>query len=123
MKVTHRGYLWVVDPVSINMELISYITGLPSRGENPAQYPNNNTKEKALAEEMKKTYGTERGPHKIIIKHISDATTRLATKIMTCKLLRKCRKEDVLAGGCRDCNTMCRGHYAQLAPLIIKHVP
>jgi hypothetical protein len=32
-------------------------------GENPAQYLDEKTKEKALAEEMKRTYGTERGSH------------------------------------------------------------
>jgi hypothetical protein len=52
-------------------------------------------KEKALAEEMKKKYGTERGSCRIIIKRISDVTTRMATKIMACKLLKKCRKEEV----------------------------
>jgi hypothetical protein len=51
-------------------------------GESPAQFLNDKEKEKELAEEMKKTYGTERGPHIIIIKHISDITTRLATKLM-----------------------------------------
>jgi hypothetical protein len=47
---------------------------------------------------MKKTYGTERGSHRIIIKCISDATTRIPTKIMACKLLRKFHKEEVPAG-------------------------
>jgi hypothetical protein len=56
------------------------------------------TKEKALAEEMKKTYGIERGSHDIIIKRISDATTRMETKLMACKLLHKCHKEEVPAG-------------------------
>jgi hypothetical protein len=37
-------------------------------------------KEKALAEEMKKMYGTERGSRRIIIKRISDATTRMSIK-------------------------------------------
>jgi hypothetical protein len=45
---------------------------------------------------MKKKYGTERGLHGIIIKHISDTATRMATKIMACKLLRKCCKEELL---------------------------
>ena len=49
-------------------------------------------------EEMKKTYATERGSHRIIIKHINDATTRLATKLMACKLLKKCHKEEVPIG-------------------------
>jgi hypothetical protein len=47
---------------------------------------------------MKNKYGTERGSCRIIIKRISDAMTRMATKIMACKLLRKFRKEEVSTG-------------------------
>jgi hypothetical protein len=53
------------------------------------------TKEKELVEEMKKKYSTERGSRGIIIWRISDVATRMATEIMACKLLRKCRKEEV----------------------------
>jgi hypothetical protein len=61
MATTHRGYLWLEQIVSIDIELIAYITELPSRREIPAQFLDEKTKEKALAEEMKKKYGTERG--------------------------------------------------------------
>jgi hypothetical protein len=37
MVVIHEGYLWVEEPVSIDVELITYITGLPPRGETLAQ--------------------------------------------------------------------------------------
>jgi hypothetical protein len=47
--------------VSIDVELIVHITGLPSRGMDPAQFLDDKTKEKALAEEMKNKYDTERG--------------------------------------------------------------
>jgi hypothetical protein len=57
-----------------------------------------NTKEKYLAEEMKKTYDIERGSHSIIIKRINNTTTRMDTKLMAYKLLRKCHKEEVPAG-------------------------
>ena len=46
-------------------------------------------KENALAEEMKKKYGIERGSRRIIINHISDTATRMAIKIMACNLVRK----------------------------------
>jgi hypothetical protein len=55
-------------------------------------------KENELDEEMKKMYGTKRGSRRIIIKRISDAATRMATKIMVCKLLRKCHKDEVPVG-------------------------
>jgi len=34
MEVTHGGYIWVEYHVSIDVELISYIIGLSSGGEN-----------------------------------------------------------------------------------------
>jgi hypothetical protein len=58
MEVTHGGYLWVEVPISIDVEIITYITGPPSRGETPVQYLDEKMKEKALAEEMKKMYDT-----------------------------------------------------------------
>jgi hypothetical protein len=61
------------------------------------QYLNDKTKEKALAEVMKKTYGTKRGSCVIIIKRTSNAAMRLATKLMACKFLRKCHEEEVPA--------------------------
>jgi hypothetical protein len=43
---------------------------------------------------MKKTYDTEMGSHVIIIKRINDASTRMATKLMSYKMLRKFHKEE-----------------------------
>jgi hypothetical protein len=74
------------------------------------------TKEKDLTEEMKKTYGIERGSHGIIIKQISDVATRMEKKLMACKLLYKCHKEEVLAGVV-ICNTVRKRHHAQLGPI------
>jgi hypothetical protein len=35
LEVLHGGFLWLEEPVSIDMELIAFITGLPSNGEKP----------------------------------------------------------------------------------------
>jgi hypothetical protein len=35
MVVLHGGFLWLEEPVSIDVELISFITGLPTMGESP----------------------------------------------------------------------------------------
>lgn len=64
----------------------------------PEQFLNDKTKEKALAKEIKKKYGTDRGPRGIIIKRINDVATQIAAKILAYKLLRKCHKKEVLAG-------------------------
>jgi hypothetical protein len=91
----HGGFLWLEELISIYIEVISFITSLPSNGENPMDYLDDKTKEKALAEEMKKTYGIERDSRTIIIKRINDAATRMAMKLMGCKLVHKCHEEEV----------------------------
>jgi len=47
---------------------------------------------------MKKNYCTTKGKIGIIIKQIKNASMQLGVKILACKLLRKCRKEEVSAG-------------------------
>jgi hypothetical protein len=69
---------------------------------------------------MKKTYGTERELRRIIIKHISDATTRLATKLMACKLMRKCRKEKVPTGVIPAATQCAEGTMLSWAPYLLK---
>jgi hypothetical protein len=63
-----------------HVELISFIIGLPFMGESLTQYLDDKTKEKSLAEEMKKNYEIERGSRGIIIKRISDVEKRTDTK-------------------------------------------
>jgi hypothetical protein len=46
---------------------------------------------------MNKKYGTERWSHGIIIRRISGVATRISTKTMACKFLKKFRKEEVSA--------------------------
>jgi hypothetical protein len=98
LAVTHGGDIWLDKPVPITVELIAKITGLPIRGMDLVLFLDDKTKEKALAEEMKKKYGTDRGTRGIIIKRINDTATQLGTKILACKLLRKCHREEVPAG-------------------------
>jgi hypothetical protein len=57
LVVLHGGFFWLEEPI----ELIAFITGLPSNGEKPMQYLDEKAKENDLVEEMKKTHGTERG--------------------------------------------------------------
>jgi hypothetical protein len=94
LAVMHGGILWLDTKVSIDVDLIAKITGLPTNEEQPMQYLYDKTKEKALEEEMKQTYGTERGSKEIVINQISEPTTRLATKLKACKLItrRKCQQ-------------------------------
>jgi len=49
----HGRILWLDTQVSIDVDLIAKITGLPTNGEPLVQYLDDKTKEKSLAEEMK----------------------------------------------------------------------
>jgi hypothetical protein len=48
----------------------------------PMQFIDDKTKGKALSEEMKKKYDTNRGTWGIIIKRINDVATQMAAKIL-----------------------------------------
>jgi hypothetical protein len=52
------------------------------------------TKEKSPIDEIKKKYGTNRVSKGMIVRHINEPKIKFATKLMECKLLRKCRKEE-----------------------------
>jgi hypothetical protein len=68
LAVTHGGDIWLDKPIPITIELIMQITGLPIQGMDPTLILDDKSKEKALAGEMKKKYGTDRGTRGIIIK-------------------------------------------------------
>jgi hypothetical protein len=95
LAVTHGGEKWLDKPVPIIVELITQITGLPTQGMDPALILDNKSKEKVLAEEMKKKYGSDREMRGIIIKQINNIATQLGAKILSLKILRKFHKEEV----------------------------
>jgi hypothetical protein len=94
----HGGVLWMDRLVPINVDLIATITGLPMDGEKPEQYLEDKTKEKAISDEIKENYGTDRGNRGININDINDPATRFTTRLLGCNLMHKCRKEEVPTG-------------------------
>jgi hypothetical protein len=119
MAVLHGGFLWLEEPC-LNRRGTNCIHHRSSiYGRESVQYLDDKTKEKSLAEEMKKTYGTERGSCGIIIKRISDATMRMATKLMACKMLRKCRKEEVPVGVVAAATQCANGTMLSWAPYLL----
>jgi hypothetical protein len=76
-------------PVPIDVALIAKITGFPTIGAQPEEYLENKAREKEIAEIVKSQFGTNRGNRGIVIKDMNDVTTRFASKLMACKLLRK----------------------------------
>jgi DNA phosphorothioation-dependent restriction protein DptG len=77
------------------------------------------SKEKALAEKMKKKYGTTRGTRGIIVKRINNASTQLGANILGCKLLRKCCKEEVPAGVITVATQCTEGTSMSWAPYLL----
>ena len=94
----HGGILSLDRHVSIDVDLTIEITGLPTNGEKPEKYLDEKTKEKTLAEEMKKTYGTVKGSRGIVISRLNKHVTRLEMKRMAYKVLRKYCKEEAPVG-------------------------
>jgi hypothetical protein len=94
-----------------------YRAAIPGHGS--TQFLDDKTKEKSLAEEMKKKYDTDRGTRGIIIKRINDVMTQMATKILACKLLRKCRKEEVPAGVVAVAAQCVEGTIVSWAPYLL----
>jgi hypothetical protein len=68
---------------------------------------------------MKKKYGTDRGTRGIIIKRINDVATQLGRKILACKLLRKCRREEVPAGVVAVAAQCAEGTTVSWAPYLL----
>jgi hypothetical protein len=64
-------------------------------GDKPEQYMEDKTKAKAILDEIKAKYGTDRGNRGIKISDINDLATRFSTRLPGCKLMHKCRKEEV----------------------------
>jgi hypothetical protein len=80
------------------MDLIATITGLPIDRENLEKYLEDKTKAKAISDEVKAKYCMECGKRGIKISDINDLATRFSTRLIECKLMRKCHKQEVSVG-------------------------
>jgi len=92
------GVLWIDRPIPINVELIATIIGLPMDGEKLEQYLEDNTKENVISDEIKAKDAIDRGNRGININDINDLAEIFATMFLGCKLIWKCRKEELPAG-------------------------
>jgi hypothetical protein len=72
--------------------------GLPTIGTKPKEYLDNKVHEKEIVDMVKAQFGTIRGNMGIVLRDTNDNATRFANKLMACKLLRKCKKEEALIG-------------------------
>jgi hypothetical protein len=94
----HGGYLWLDRAVAIYIEFIVQITWFPMEGEDPLPLFTNNLNEKSLSERMKDNFDTYRRSQGLNVVIINDECVRFVTQVLNCKLLRKCRKDQVSTG-------------------------
>jgi hypothetical protein len=85
-------------PISIDTYLIAQITGLSTQWEDPTLLFVDKKSDRALLEAMRETFHIVRGVWKLDVPSICDPTIRITTQELACKLLRKCRKDQVSTG-------------------------
>ena len=73
-----------------------------------------------MEDEIKNKYETERGSRGIIIKQINEPRTRFARKLMACKLLRKCHKEESPTGVISAVMQCAKGTLHSWNPYLLK---
>ena len=94
LVVFHACFLWLEMPYSIDVDLISSITGFPKTRGDPAPYlrPNQDTTK------MKQKYKLQHVGRGFIIYHIEDNMVRFVARILSCKLLCKMRPDEWIIG-------------------------
>jgi hypothetical protein len=80
--------------VHFDVALIAKIMGLPTVGVHLEEYLENKVHKKEIIKIVNAQFGTNRGNMCIVLRDINDNATRFSNKLMACKLLRKCRKEE-----------------------------
>jgi hypothetical protein len=103
----------------ITVDLIVGITGLPTDGENPEQHLEDKTRDNAILDEIKDKYGVERGNRGIKISDINDPSTSLATRILRCKIMHKCHKDEVSSSVVIVTTQCAKGSSMRWAPYLL----
>jgi hypothetical protein len=58
----------------------------------------NKASKKEIAELVKEQFGTKKGNKGIFLRDINNNVERFTNKLMACKVLRRCRKEEAIEG-------------------------
>jgi hypothetical protein len=98
LTCVHGGYLWLDKAIYIDTDLTARITGLPMQGQDPNSMFANKKTDRTLLEAMRENFHTVIGVRRLDVLSICDPTVRIAMQTMACKLLRKCRKDQVPMG-------------------------
>jgi hypothetical protein len=95
LSCVHHGYLWLDRLVSIDTYLFVHIVGLLSQEEDPSLLFFDKKNEKTLSERMKEKFHTFRGQRRLYVSSVCDPTVWFTMQAFDCKLLRKCRNNQV----------------------------
>jgi hypothetical protein len=71
---------------------------LTTQGEDPTLLFVDKKNDKTLSESMREKFHTVRGVRRLDVPSICDPTIRIVMQALACKLLRKCRKDQVPIG-------------------------
>jgi hypothetical protein len=96
LSQVHGDIIWMDRMVQLDVELISKITGLHILGAQPKEYLDNKVGEKEIVELVKGQLSTIRGNKGIVLKDINGNVTIFKRNSMSCKMLRKIRKEETV---------------------------
>lgn len=88
LGVVHGGYLCLNPPVSIDVELIHRIIGLPIVEEDPSSLFADKKTDRVAAAQITTEYNLQRGNRGLLVKDISDKVTQFGAQILIGKLLR-----------------------------------
>lgn len=88
LSYVHVGYLWLDPPVSIDVELINKITGLPMVGEDPTPLFADKRIDKIVAAQVAAQYKLDRGSRGLLVAEIKEKATHFGIQLMAGKLLR-----------------------------------
>ena len=94
----HDGNLWIGNQrIAIDGELIHRITGLPKEGLDPGIEFVGKHEDTKLAQHMKERFGLTKGKRGYQTSTIRQQNIHFATELLACKLMQKCKPNEVSA--------------------------
>ena len=98
LALVHDENLWIgYQRIPINGELIHRIIGLPKEGPDPGIEFVGKHEDMKLAQHMKECFGLTKGKRGYQTLTIQHQNIRFAADLLACKLMRKCRMNEVSA--------------------------
>ena len=95
LSCVHHGYLWLYQPIDLNVDVIHRITGLSKVGAHPStHFVDKNLDRKQVAKLMKE-FKFSKGTRAYDFADIHDQALRFIVQLLAGHILRKCRPNQV----------------------------